>query len=266
MRHFDIKIAYLIEKLSDEIFMKQPPVFKILDHEEKVLKLNKSIYGLKQSAREWNKRITDILLEIGFKPSESCEKFMRYLETTVEKTSWLQSNEERTLVCCVDADWTGDSNDRKSTSGYIFQFAKSSKAWSSGKQASVAMSLTETEYVAASHVSQELIWLRKLLTVMKVNINQPIIIYEDNQGCIRLIESYKCGARTKHNNICHHHKRDLREKKIIQIKYRPSNEMRADILTKALSKDVFQKFSNFLGSRNDDQSKPSEARGGSLLL
>ncbi|XP_055910757.1 uncharacterized protein LOC129945122 [Eupeodes corollae] len=90
-------------------------------------------------------------------PTESdwkaVKRVMRYLATTVDKSLLLQTNEEKTLMCYVDADWAGDSKDRKSTNGYVFQFAGRSIAWSSRKQTPVAMSSTEAEYVAASHAS-----------------------------------------------------------------------------------------------------------------
>jgi len=72
----------------------------------------------------------------------------------------------------------------------------------------------EAEYIAASHVSKELLWFRQLLKDMNIPVKDPTVINEDNQGCIYLIESDRCGTRTKHIDICHHQIRDLREKMI----------------------------------------------------
>ena len=51
-----------------------------------------------------------------------------------------------------DADWGGDREDRKSTSGYLFQVAGGPVSWRSKKQDSVALSTAEAEYMALSVV------------------------------------------------------------------------------------------------------------------
>ena len=62
-----------------------------------------------------------------------------------------------------DVDWAGDVDNRRSTSGYVFKVANSTVIWCSTKQATVAKSTTEVEYVASSQAAQEAIYLRKLL-------------------------------------------------------------------------------------------------------
>ena len=47
----DIKIAFLNGELDEDIYMKQPMDFIVEDQEDKVCKLKRSIYGLKQSSR-----------------------------------------------------------------------------------------------------------------------------------------------------------------------------------------------------------------------
>ena len=65
-QQLDIKSAFLYGKLDEEIYMHLPEGNRISG---KVCKLNKSIYGLKQSPRQWNERLTTFLLEYGFKPT-----------------------------------------------------------------------------------------------------------------------------------------------------------------------------------------------------
>jgi hypothetical protein len=54
----DVEIAFLNGNLSEEIFIKIPDGYKMMSQKEategKVLKLNKSIYGLVQAARQWH--------------------------------------------------------------------------------------------------------------------------------------------------------------------------------------------------------------------
>lgn len=67
VKHYDIKTAFLNGELQEEVYMKQPPGFAKGD---KVCKLNKGLYGLKQAARSWNKAIHNLLMDNGYKQSK----------------------------------------------------------------------------------------------------------------------------------------------------------------------------------------------------
>jgi hypothetical protein len=53
----------------------------------------------------------------------------------------------------VDADWAGDLDQRRSTSGYVFNLFGGAVSWMSKRQSVVALSTTEVEYMAATHAS-----------------------------------------------------------------------------------------------------------------
>ena len=59
----------------------------------------------------------------------------------------------------VDVDWVGDLDQRRSTSGYVFNLFGGAISWMSKKQAIVALSTTEAKYMVAPHVSKEVEWL-----------------------------------------------------------------------------------------------------------
>ena len=65
VKHLDTTTAFLHGDLDEEIFMKQPEGF--VQDTKKVCKLQKSIYGLKQSAHAWYEKVSSILEAIGFK-------------------------------------------------------------------------------------------------------------------------------------------------------------------------------------------------------
>lgn len=69
VNHIDIVAAYLNGELKDEVYMVQPPLFD--NNTNQVCKLKKSLYGLKQAGREWNKKVNDILLKMGFQRCKS---------------------------------------------------------------------------------------------------------------------------------------------------------------------------------------------------
>eukprot|EP00253_Pinus_taeda_P008798 PITA_08798 len=66
----------------------------------------------------------------------------------------------------VDANWAGDLDQRRSISGYVFNLFGGAISWMSKKQAVVALSTIEAEYIAATHASKEAVWLQRLCSSM----------------------------------------------------------------------------------------------------
>ncbi len=71
LHHVDVTTAFLNGELSEEVYMKQPKGFTIEGKDNLVCKLNKSIYGLRQSSRCWNLTLDSRLREMGFSPCAS---------------------------------------------------------------------------------------------------------------------------------------------------------------------------------------------------
>lgn len=69
LRHFDVETAFLNGDLEEELFLKFPAGCG--DLTDKIVKLKKSIYGLKQSGRMWNLKIASLLINLGFKQSQA---------------------------------------------------------------------------------------------------------------------------------------------------------------------------------------------------
>ena len=164
------------------------------------------------------------------------KRVVRYLKGTKDYTLQLgQRHGHKGLVGYADADWAEDTSDRKSNSGYVFQLHGSTISWGCRKQTCVSLSSTEAEYIALAEATQEGIWLRRLIEDFNgKKMEEKIVIYEDNQSCIKLIDNKKFSNRTKHIDTKFHFIRDLKEKGIIGYEYCPTNEMTADMLTKPL--------------------------------
>ncbi|KAJ9546652.1 hypothetical protein OSB04_019195 [Centaurea solstitialis] len=68
--HMDVKTAFLNGKLTEDVYMQQPEGFVDPKNPNKVCKLLKSIYGLKQASRSWNLHFDERIKEFGFAKSE----------------------------------------------------------------------------------------------------------------------------------------------------------------------------------------------------
>jgi hypothetical protein len=69
VHHMDVKSAFLNGDLKEEVYMHQPPGFTIPDKEGKVLRLRKTLYGLRQAPRAWNAKLDSTLQMMGFEQS-----------------------------------------------------------------------------------------------------------------------------------------------------------------------------------------------------
>ena len=77
----DVKTAYLNAKIDCEIYIQQPTGYEIFGKNNEILvwRLNKSLYGLKQSGRNWNSLLNKLFEENGFKqsPVDACLYFKK---------------------------------------------------------------------------------------------------------------------------------------------------------------------------------------------
>ncbi|RSH93081.1 hypothetical protein EHS25_007434 [Saitozyma podzolica] len=134
----------------------------------------------------------------------------------------------------VDADWGGCHDTRRSTTGHIFMLGGSAIVWTSRRQATVASSTVEAEYVAVSEAAREAVWLKGLLDELGVTPKEPTPLWCDNQGAIRLARNPGTHRRTKHIAIRWHLIRELIEDGVVRLGYVPTASQVADIFTKAL--------------------------------
>ena len=174
---------------------------------------------------------------------EGAKRILRYIKGTIDyDLSYNASDSDHILIGYSDSDWAGDMETRHSTSGYVFKVYGNTVSWSSKKQNTVAKSTTEAEYVALSHATQEAIWLRRLLTDIREILDNASTIFEDYCGAIELSKNPRFHERTKHIDVSYHFVREQVKLNNIIVKYCPTQDMLADVMTKGLAKDTFQKF------------------------
>ena len=185
-------------------------------------------------------------------PSENhaaaTKKVLRYLKGTVDK-GITYSGKEKTFAGYSDSDFAADTDDRKSTGGYVFLLFGGAISWKAKKQALPALSTVKAEYIAGAEVTKEAVWLVRLLRKdLNAQVDAPPVpMHFDNQGAISLTKNSDNHNRTKHIDVKWHFIKAYVENGTIKITYLPTKSMVADILTKALHRDSHRQHVNTIG-------------------
>jgi hypothetical protein len=173
----------------------------------------------------------------GLEHVASVKKIYRYLKGTISFGSTYRGRNAipEPLGYC-DADWGQNLLDQKSITGMVFILAGGAVSWTSKKQATVALSTLEAEYLALSLAVRHSIWIRQFYLDLKLMTNYPLTlkIHIDNQAAIALANDPSHHARSKHFDIQHHFIRNAVDTHQVSIHKIRSEENPADLLTKAL--------------------------------
>jgi hypothetical protein len=156
------------------------------------------------------------------------------------------------LNCYVDADfirlWNYESDQDPVQTGYVMTLGGCPMQWNSKLQTEIALSTTESEYIALSQAMRELIPLRRLLlkitTAMKLpEIKNSVIkstMFEDNDGAITTATAIKMSPHTKHIGVKYHFfKSHGNDNSGISLSKIDTNLQKADIFTKGLAPQKF---------------------------
>lgn len=138
-----------------------------------------------------------------------------------------------------DADWAGDLNDRRSTTGLVVFLGNNHISWSSKMQQTVSRSSTEAEYKALSSTTIELDWIQQLLTFLQIKLLYTFILFCDYLSAIALFFNLIQHQRKKHIEIDVHFVRERVATKKLLVQFVSSSKQFADILTKGLSSPIF---------------------------
>ena len=114
---------------------------------------------------------------------KAIKHILRYIAGTINFGLMFTSGRSADCTGFSDADWVGDNDDHKSTSGYLFQVKCASASWKSMKQLCVALSTAEADYMSLTLAAQEVIWLNHLLAelqMQKEHPNQPSYMEKKN--------------------------------------------------------------------------------------
>ncbi len=190
--------------------------------------------------------------------SKAVKLIGRYLMDTLEKGIICTPNEQ-SLECWADADFAGnwdikhaefDPSTAKSRTGYVVYYGGCPIVWASKLQTEIALSSTESEYVALSQSMREVLPMMNMIQELAdhgfhFNTSTPKVhckAFQDNSGAIEMANVPKFRPRTKHMNIKYHHFREAVIQGHVTIQAVGTEEQIADIFTKPLAEAKFYKF------------------------
>jgi len=148
----------------------------------------------------------------------------------------------------TDSDWAGDLDTRRSTTGFIFTLNGGPVSWCSRRQKVVADSSCQAEYMAANETAKEAIWIRNLQHELGLApLSLPVPIHCDNESAVKVVRDPVFHSRMKHVSINYHQTREFEENKLIKMLNIGTSQQLADIFTKAMDRQKFQKCRSMIG-------------------
>ncbi|GKA18529.1 putative RNA-directed DNA polymerase [Tanacetum coccineum] len=176
------------------------------------------------------------------------KRIMRYIKGTLDyEINYEKGSEFKDLVGFTDSDHGGDPVGGKSTRGMIFYLGRNAITWQSQKQKTVALSSCEAEFMAATSVACQAIWLANLVKELTGQQVEPTTLFVDNKSAIALMKNPVFHGRSKHINIRFYFIRECVEQGKIIVEHVNSKDQRADLFTKASALVKFIEMRNKLG-------------------
>ena len=188
-------------------------------------------------------------------PDEDDEKkldrILSYLFNTRGRQLTLRIGPVIEIRAYVDASF-GTYQDMKSVTGVVIQIGDATVYVKSSKQKIVTKSSTEAELVGISDALTQVLWTREFLIHHGIPVG-PAVMYQDNKSTICLANRGKSTSeRTRHVKIRYFFISHYIEEKEIVIRYLPTGEMMADLMTKPLHGSLFEKLREMVVGKSCD--------------
>jgi hypothetical protein len=169
---------------------------------------------------------------------KAVKHLFRYLRGTIDYrlTYAPDASAPKPFYAYSNADHGGNRNNSRSTSAYVVKIGSGAVLWMSRLQPIVALSTTEAEFIAAASAGQEVVWMRQLLGELGFLIACLSLLLLDNQSAIQVGKNPEHHGRMKHLDLRFFWLRDVIAAGQIALRYVPTADMAADLLTKGLAR------------------------------
>jgi hypothetical protein len=183
------------------------------------------------------------------------QRMIRYLNGTKDDKFIISKEPISEILAFIDAAFAQHA-DGKSQTGMLIQIGNTPVVFKSGKQKIVTKDSTEAELVALSDKMQDVIDVKEFLEAQGFQLNPPVL-FQDNQSTIQIVNSNGKDLRNKYMLVRQQLVKERWNDKDVEVKYLPTGDMIADVLTKPMQGKLFKKF-------KDQLMGISQARGGAL--
>ncbi|GMF39173.1 unnamed protein product [Phytophthora fragariaefolia] len=221
----------------------QPETSEILPYRELVGSLQYLVTASRPDIAHAVRHLGKYLSNFDHTHFAEAKRVLRYVQATKDY-GLVQDVSEGTsaeLVIYSDADYANDPADRRSISGYVTMLDGNVISYASRKQEINAMSTCEAEYVAMSEAAKDILWLQGLCEELVWSHPVPLM-FGDNEGAISLSAKPGKHSKTKHIENKYHMVRRNVELKRMTVTHCGTEDMVADIMTKALGAVKFARF------------------------
>ncbi|GKC06221.1 ribonuclease H-like domain, reverse transcriptase, RNA-dependent DNA polymerase [Tanacetum coccineum] len=170
---------------------------------------------------------------------KAIRQVLRYVKGTKDYGITYKHNRGNKIYGYNDSSYGVNTQEGKGTIGIIFYYGESPISWSTQKQATVALSSCESEFIATITAATQALWLKRLLSKLTHSQEENVTIQVDNKSAITLMKNPVFHGRSKHIDTKYYFIRECVERDDIQVEFVSGEYQKADILTKALSKIKF---------------------------
>ena len=155
-----------------------------------------------------------------------------------------EADEEPTKASFMaDADHASRVYDSKTTGSHIGSYGGNTISFNTkAHETGISTSSSQAEALTCKLVCHHIEWTSGLLKELKLRGRGPITLLQDNQSVICLSVNPVNHKRSKHYRVAMSYVRDLVERRVVELKYCPTEEMSADVLTKALTESQHWKL------------------------
>jgi hypothetical protein len=174
-------------------------------------------------------------------------RIVQYLKGTPGRGILFERNGSVGLEAYTDADYAGSIVDRRSTTGYCTFLGGNLVTWKSKKQSVVSRSSAEAEFRSMAQGICELLWLKSILEDLRIKSDEPMKLYCDNKSAISIAHNPVQHDRTKHIEVDRHFIKEKLDSGLICTPYVSFQGNLADLLTKGLNNNNFERIVSKLG-------------------
>ncbi|GJT38694.1 ribonuclease H-like domain, reverse transcriptase, RNA-dependent DNA polymerase [Tanacetum coccineum] len=143
---------------------------------------------------------------------KAIRQVLRYVKGTKDHGITYKHNGGNKIHGYSDSSYGVNTTEGKGTTGIIFYYGESPISWSTQKQATVALSSCESEFIAATAAATQALWLKRLLSKLTHTQEKKVIIQVDNKSAIALMKNLVFHGRSKHIDTKYHFIRECVER------------------------------------------------------